>query len=144
MNKSLVSVIVPLYNYQKYISDCITSIKNQSFEDWEAIIVDDCSTDDSFQIAKTFECDKIKVFRHNKNRGYSVAKNTGIINSKGGKQKVYSGTWLAQGTGTTVGMVNERSETWNSNQIIESLTITASGGSGAIGEGSVIKIYKQQ
>jgi len=73
----------------------------------------------------------------------TYAASDGIINSKGGKQKVFSNTWLAQGTGTTVGMVNERSETWSGTNPIESLTITTSATDG-IGEGSTIKIFKRQ
>ncbi|MFW6130614.1 MAG: glycosyltransferase family 2 protein, partial [Atribacterota bacterium] len=80
----LVSVIVPLFNYEKYISDCIVSIKNQDYTNYELIICDDCSTDNSFKIAKKFESKKIKVMRLSKNSGYSVAKNEAIIASRGG------------------------------------------------------------
>lgn len=78
-----VSIIVPLYNYEKYIFDCITSIMNQTYGDYELIVVDDCSTDKSYKIAKKFRSDKIKVIRLKKNQGYSKAKNEGIILSEG-------------------------------------------------------------
>jgi glycosyltransferase involved in cell wall biosynthesis len=78
-----VSIIVPLYNYEKYISDCITSITNQTYDNYELIVVDDCSTDKSYKIAKKFKSDKVKIIRLEKNQGYSKAKNEGIILSKG-------------------------------------------------------------
>ncbi len=80
----LVSVIVPLYNYSAYVSDCIKSIQNQDYSNWELFVIDDCSADNSYDIAKSFESDKrIKVMKTDENRGYSKAKNEGIIASKG-------------------------------------------------------------
>jgi glycosyltransferase involved in cell wall biosynthesis len=79
----MVSVIIPLYNYQKYISGCIRSVLMQDYDDMEIIVVDDCSTDDSYKIACGFIGPKLKVIRHDKNRGYSAAKNTGIRASIG-------------------------------------------------------------
>ena len=68
MSEPLVSVIVPLYNYSKFIKDCITSIQNQSYKNWELFVIDDCSTDDSLEIAKSFETDsRIKVLQTKKN-----------------------------------------------------------------------------
>lgn len=82
--ESLVSVIVPLYNYSMYVGYCIKSIQNQDYENWELFVVDDCSTDNSYDIAKSFESDKrIKVMKTVENSGYSKAKNEGIIASKG-------------------------------------------------------------
>ena len=83
MENPLVSVIVPLYNYERFIIDCIKSIKQQDYPNYELIVVDDCSTDSSFKVAKSFESDNIIVMKTNKNSGYSTAKNEGIIASKG-------------------------------------------------------------
>ena len=83
MSDPLVSVIVPLYNYRNFISDCIQSIKNQNYSNYELFVVDDCSTDDSYVVAKTFEDEKIKVIRLEENKGYSTAKNEAIIMSQG-------------------------------------------------------------
>ena len=82
-DKSLVSIIVPLYNYRAYIVDCITSITNQTYDNWELIVVDDCSQDDSYKIAKKFRSNKVTVIKLSKNYGYSKAKNEGIMLSKG-------------------------------------------------------------
>ena len=81
----LISIIVPLYNYKKYIKDCIESILNQTYEEFELIVVDDCSIDGSYESAKKFvkKDKRIKVIKLNKNCGYSKAKNEGIILSRG-------------------------------------------------------------
>jgi glycosyltransferase involved in cell wall biosynthesis len=80
---SLVSVIVPLYNYEKYIGWCIESIINQDYPNYELIVVDDCSTDASCKIARKYENKNIKVMQLETNSGYSKAKNEGIIVSQG-------------------------------------------------------------
>ena len=84
IEEELVSIIVPLYNYSRYIGDCIQSIKNQDYKNWELFVIDDCSIDNSYEIAKSFENDnRIKVLQTESNGGYSKAKNQGIIASKG-------------------------------------------------------------
>ncbi|HUS50102.1 MAG TPA: glycosyltransferase [Candidatus Paceibacterota bacterium] len=83
MNTPLVSVVIPLYNYCNFVGDCIQSIKNQTYKNWEIIIVDDSSDDDSLSIAKSYESYNIRIISFKKNMGYSAAKNEGIINSKG-------------------------------------------------------------
>lgn len=80
---SLVSIVVPLHNQAHYIIDCLRSIYEQSFQDWNCIIVDDGSTDKS----KVVACEFIKVdprFRliSQRNRGVSVARNVGIAATK--------------------------------------------------------------
>ncbi len=66
-----VSVITPLYNCSKYISKSIESIINQSYPNWELLICDDGSTDDSFEIAKTYELvdSRVKVIKNDVNCG---------------------------------------------------------------------------
>lgn len=75
---AFISVIIPLYNKENYISQTIQSILNQELEDYEVIIVDDCSTDASFPIASTYKSDKIRLVQHTQNKGLSAARNTGI------------------------------------------------------------------
>jgi len=83
MGSPLVSFVIPLYNYKKYIGYCIQSILNQDYDNLEIIVVDDFSTDSSVEKAKKFKDPRIQIVELPKNQGYSVAKNTGIIKSNG-------------------------------------------------------------
>ena len=81
----MVSVIIPAYNSEKYISETIESVQKQSFQDWEAIIVDDCSTDQTFLLAKKYAIrdSRIRVIKMPQNRGVAVARNVGLENASG-------------------------------------------------------------
>ena len=83
--KPTVSVIIPTYNRAHLIGRAIKSVLNQTYQDFELIIVDDGSTDNIEDIIRQFqEKDKrIKYIKHDKNKGASAARNTGIKNSKG-------------------------------------------------------------
>ena len=74
-----ISVIVPVYNSENYIIRCIDSIISQSYKNWELILIDDGSTDSSYQliINKSLEDERIKVI-HQENSGPGIARNTGI------------------------------------------------------------------
>jgi len=78
------SIIIPCYNQAEWLKICVESLQNQSFENWEAIIVNDGSTDNTGQVADNFaENDKrIKVI-HQENQGLSAARNTGVKNAMG-------------------------------------------------------------
>ena len=78
------SIIVPIYNVEKYLPRCIESILNQTFKDFELILVNDGSTDSSYEILKEYE-NKYDNFRviNQKNGGLSAAKNAGIKIAKG-------------------------------------------------------------
>jgi len=77
------SIVLTNYNHDKYVGWSIKSVLNQSFKDWELIIVDDCSSDDSLKVIEPFCGDKrIRLIRHEKNAGYTVALKTGIANVK--------------------------------------------------------------
>lgn len=78
-----VSVITTLYNYEKYISECIESFLNQNFLDSEMIIVDDCSTDDSFFAVSKYLSERVRYFKLVEKSNYSVAKNVGIKQARG-------------------------------------------------------------
>lgn len=82
--KDLVSIVVPVYNVEKYLSECIESIQNQSYENLEIILVDDGSTDMSGRICERYkrEDERIKVF-HRRNSGVSATRNYGIAMSHG-------------------------------------------------------------
>ncbi len=79
-----VSVIVPIYNTEKYLSNCLNSITSQTHQNLEIILVDDGSTDKSSQIADDYakKDKRIKVI-HQKNAGQSAARNTGIKKATG-------------------------------------------------------------
>lgn len=78
------SIIVPVYNDEKHIKRCLESIKNQSFKDWECIIIDDGSTDRSYSICESFavDDDRFKPI-HKYNEGPSIARNIGLFLSVG-------------------------------------------------------------
>lgn len=71
MKNPLVSVVMPVYNAEKYLSEAIESILNQSYKNFEFIIIDDCSDDDSFGIIKEFakKDKRIKYFKNSKKLG---------------------------------------------------------------------------
>ena len=78
----LISIIVPVFNAQNYIEKCIKSIICQTYIDWELLLVDDGSTDSSYEICKKYINKKINVF-HKNNGGVSSARNYGLKKSKG-------------------------------------------------------------
>ena len=80
----LISVIVPVYNVEKYLKKCVNSITSQTYENLEILLVDDGSTDLSGQICNEFEKNdaRIKVI-HKKNGGLSNARNVGIEKAQG-------------------------------------------------------------
>ncbi len=83
-NTPLVSIIIPVYNVELYLHECIDSVINQTYKNLEIILVDDGSTDSSGKICDDYvETDsRIKVI-HQRNGGLSVARNTGISSSNG-------------------------------------------------------------
>lgn len=83
-----VSIIIPVYNVSSYVERCLLSVLNQSYSDIEIILVDDCSEDDSMQVAKNvlnnnFKGDNVIIVTHERNRGLSAARNSGIDASSG-------------------------------------------------------------
>jgi glycosyltransferase involved in cell wall biosynthesis len=81
----LVSIITPLYNASNWLEATVNSVLSQTVKDWEMIIVDDCSSDNSYELAcKLSEQDKrIKVFQLKKNAGAAAARNKAISEAKG-------------------------------------------------------------
>jgi glycosyltransferase involved in cell wall biosynthesis len=80
-----VSIIVPIYNVEQYLAKCLNSILAQTHTDWECLLIDDCSPDNSALICKKF-CDKDKRFKYIKkpqNEGLGFARNTGLDNATG-------------------------------------------------------------
>lgn len=81
----LVSIITPSYNSKDFIRETIESVLNQTYKNWEMLIVDDCSTDSSPEIIKKYiqKDSRIKYFKNEKNSGPAVSRNLGLDNSRG-------------------------------------------------------------
>lgn len=77
----LVTVVVPAYNEQTWLGDCLTSIAAQTLGDFECIVIDDCSTDYTMDIAGDWAVkdDRFSVIRHDRNLGLPSARNTGLV-----------------------------------------------------------------
>ena len=76
------SIVIPLYNKEKYILDALQSVLNQTFENYEVIVVEDASTDKSQEVISTLKSEKVTVIKHDTNKGLSASRNTGIKNAK--------------------------------------------------------------
>lgn len=85
MNEPLVSIITPVYNAERFLSETIKSVQEQTYKNWELLLVDDCSKDNSAKIIKEFKKndDRIKHIKLEKNSGASISRNIGIKNAKG-------------------------------------------------------------
>lgn len=83
----LVSIIMPNYNSERFVANSIKSVLAQTYVNWELLFVDDCSTDKSVEIAKSFNDDRIKFFSTERNSGAAVARNKAI--------EAANGRWLA-------------------------------------------------
>ncbi len=81
-NNPLVSVIIPLYNAEKYIAETLQNVLEQTYSPIEILVVDDGSTDNSLAIARTFECKNVKIFSQI-NSGASAARNFGLREANG-------------------------------------------------------------
>lgn len=80
---NLVSIIMPCYNSEKYISESINSVLDQTYTNFELIIIDDSSTDTSINIISEYQDNRIKLIKSNTNQGVAAARNKGIVAAKG-------------------------------------------------------------
>ena len=83
--EELVSIVTPVYNSEKFISETIQTVKNQTYQNWELLLVNDYSTDNSENVIREYEKqdDRIKLINLEKNSGAAIARNTGIKKAKG-------------------------------------------------------------
>jgi glycosyltransferase involved in cell wall biosynthesis len=81
----LVSIVVPAYNYGRYLGDALASVQAQTYGDWECVVVDDASTDDTAAVARVFaERDaRFRLVQQSTNRGVSASRNRGFAESSG-------------------------------------------------------------
>jgi glycosyltransferase involved in cell wall biosynthesis len=82
-----ISVLIPAYNVGPYIRECLDSVLNQTMQDFEIICVDDCSTDDTYDIIKCYadrdEKNRIKIIRHDVNKGQASGRNDALVQATG-------------------------------------------------------------
>lgn len=80
-----ISIITPVYNSEKYLMQTIETVINQTYKNWEMILVDDCSTDESANIIKQYSAkdSRIKYYKLKENSGAAVARNFALENSTG-------------------------------------------------------------
>src|SRR5690554_5458375 len=75
----LVSIVIPLYNVEQYVDECLESVRQQTYENLEIIVVEDCSTDNSLKALEPYLADeRVRLIQHEQNGGLSAARNTGI------------------------------------------------------------------
>ena len=82
-NSPTVSVVIPTYNREQLIGRSIKSVLSQTYQDFEIIIVDDGSTDNTEEVVSSFNDERIRCVRHGTNKGEAAARNTGIKVARG-------------------------------------------------------------
>ncbi|OKA33153.1 glycosyltransferase family 2 protein, partial [Bacillus cereus] len=80
---NLISIITPVYNSEKYIEFTIKSVLNQTYSNWEMLIVDDCSKDGTEEVINQFKDPRIKYSKLEKNSGAAVARNEALKKARG-------------------------------------------------------------
>lgn len=83
MVDGLVSVIMPSWNTAEYIGDSIQSVLNQTYSNWELLIVDDCSSDNTDEVVKSFQDERIIYLKNETNSGAALARNRALREAKG-------------------------------------------------------------
>ncbi|ANV97999.1 hypothetical protein BBW65_03925 [Helicobacter enhydrae] len=75
-----VAIVIPIYNVEKYLRECLESVIHQTYKNLCIVLVDDASTDKSFEIAKEYfdKDSRVVLISHDHNRGLSASRNTGL------------------------------------------------------------------
>lgn len=81
--KEFVSVIMPTYNCGRFIRESIDSVLAQTYNNWELLIVDDCSTDETERVVRSFSDPRIRYMRNNQNQGAALTRNSALREAKG-------------------------------------------------------------
>lgn len=79
----LVSIVMPNYNSEKYLKATIESVLAQTYTNWELLFVDDCSTDNSLEIVRSYSDSRIKILQNEQNSGAAVSRNYALREAKG-------------------------------------------------------------
>ena len=80
---NLVSIVMPTYNGEKFIGETIASVLKQTHTNWELIIVDDCSKDNTAGVVASFQDSRIRYLKNEKNSGAAISRNYGLREAKG-------------------------------------------------------------
>ena len=83
MDNDKIYIIVPVYKVEPYLERCVESILKQTYTNWEIIIVDDCSTDNTDEVVASFKDERIKYIKNKKNSGAAVSRNRALREAKG-------------------------------------------------------------
>ncbi len=83
MENELVSIVMPNYNGAKYVKETIESVLAQTYQNWEILFVDDCSTDNSIEIVKSYDDPRIKVYKNEVNSGAAASRNYALREATG-------------------------------------------------------------
>jgi len=110
----IVTIVTPTYNHAEKLPRAIESILDQTFNNFEYIIVDDASTDNTKSIVESYDDERIHYVRHKENRGGSAARNTGIIKARGRYVAFLDADdeWLPGKLAAQVKCLEERTEDW--------------------------------
>ena len=79
----LVSIVMPNYNSAKYLKETIESVLAQTYQNWELLFVDDCSTDNSLEIVRSYQDARIKILQNERNSGAAISRNYALREAKG-------------------------------------------------------------
>ncbi|MEF2843823.1 MAG: glycosyltransferase family 2 protein [Catenibacterium sp.] len=79
----LVSIIMPSWNTERFIAETIQSVLDQTYTNWELIIVDDCSSDNTDELVASFKDERIKYLHNEKNSGAALTRNKALREAKG-------------------------------------------------------------
>lgn len=83
MQQDLVSIITPSFNCGSFIEETFDCILNQTYQNWELVVVDDCSTDNTEEIVTSFTDSRIKYLKNSENSGAAVSRNRALREAKG-------------------------------------------------------------
>lgn len=83
MVDGLVSIIMPSWNTARFIRESIDSVRNQTYTNWELLIVDDCSTDNTDEIVASYSDERIRYFKNEKNSGAALTRNRAMREARG-------------------------------------------------------------
>ena len=82
-NPPLISVVIPVFNSERFVIECVNSVLTRNTQDLEVIIVDDCSTDSSMKVLATLDDPRLRIVSFPENRGVSAARNFGLETARG-------------------------------------------------------------